>query len=172
MINAELDNDAIAENILNDIFEMWWPKLEERVEQELSKKEKNSVKTVARPDRELLEELLVLVRSNSLSSNSGVSLEVVKDLVENYVMMVDLVLSNDIDILNRPLRSMYKPIYFLTRKNPRSALQIQQIREAGVMIGAAAAPFDDTLRRVAARSSMRSSSNFSLTEEKNEEEEE
>ena len=40
------------------VFDIWWPKLEEKVTQELSKTEKPVLNSVSRTDRELLEELL------------------------------------------------------------------------------------------------------------------
>jgi hypothetical protein len=63
MINTELGEAALASDVLDSVFEMWWPKLDEQVSrklQEISEIEGSS----RRPDRELLEEILLLSRRN------------------------------------------------------------------------------------------------------------
>jgi hypothetical protein len=64
MINAELGDAALAADVLESVFEMWWPKLDEHVSQQLEESAHDE-ETARRPDRELLEEILLLSRRNS-----------------------------------------------------------------------------------------------------------
>ena len=62
MINSELGETALAPDVLESVFEMWWPKLKENVEAIL----KESVPTKdanLRSERDILEEVLELTRA-------------------------------------------------------------------------------------------------------------
>lgn len=61
MINAALGNTALDVLVLDSVFEMWWPKLKESVDNEL-KPDRHTDKIVLRSERDLLEEVLELVR--------------------------------------------------------------------------------------------------------------
>ena len=61
MINAELGEAALNADVLESVFEMWWPKLDEQVSQRLQETAQSD-ETAKRPDRDLLEEILVLTR--------------------------------------------------------------------------------------------------------------
>ena len=65
-INNSCNETKIEQKNLDETFEMWWPKLEEKIKDILTK-EKTSTKPKKRTDRELLEEILDLTRSNSKS---------------------------------------------------------------------------------------------------------
>lgn len=52
-------------NTLDDVFEMWWPKLEERIKAILSSEEKKDKKDKKRSERDILEEILELTRMNT-----------------------------------------------------------------------------------------------------------
>ncbi|MFC1759319.1 toll/interleukin-1 receptor domain-containing protein [Planctomycetota bacterium] len=51
----------LDDGVLNDVFDMWWPKLEEKVNAIL-KNHKNDAPTADRPERDMLEEILELTR--------------------------------------------------------------------------------------------------------------
>ena len=61
MINGELGDAALASNVLDDVFEMWWPKLGEQVAKELKGAGTSDGKG-RRSDRDLLEEVVALTR--------------------------------------------------------------------------------------------------------------
>ncbi len=63
-VNSALGNAARTESQLDDSFDVWWPKLEER----LGKLPPPTVTVVRRGERELLEETLSIVRSLQLGS--------------------------------------------------------------------------------------------------------
>jgi hypothetical protein len=61
MINDELGEAGLASEIFESVFEMWWPRLDERVGEELAAQGDHAAEP-RRPDRELLEEVLTLTR--------------------------------------------------------------------------------------------------------------
>jgi len=60
-INAQLGEDALSPKTLDTVFEKWWPELNEKVKKLLSSVPKETGEKI-RSDRELLEEVLMLVR--------------------------------------------------------------------------------------------------------------
>lgn len=63
MINAELADAALPPDVLDSVFEMWWPKLQEQVDNQLaSRAREQDVEQLRRSDRDILEEVLSLTR--------------------------------------------------------------------------------------------------------------
>lgn len=60
-INTQLGDAALGPKTLDTVFEKWWPDLDEKVKDVLSKAPKDTKEKV-RGDRELLEEILTLAR--------------------------------------------------------------------------------------------------------------
>lgn len=71
MINKELGKLGLHTDVLDNVFEKWWPELEDRVNKVLSKKPKEAG-TVSRTERELLEDVLERVKFLT-SRASGIS---------------------------------------------------------------------------------------------------
>lgn len=63
VINGTDTQSQLSPDVLNDVFEMWWPKLEAKVI-EIIKEEKNVATPKKRSERDLLEEILELSRLN------------------------------------------------------------------------------------------------------------
>lgn len=63
-INSAAGDARLESAVLDDVFDMWWPKLEAKVEQILKSHEKGGKKD-KRSDRDILEELLELSRLNA-----------------------------------------------------------------------------------------------------------
>lgn len=61
-INETGSDSKLNNDVLNDVFEMWWPKLDDKINTILKSGAKNSPKK--RDDRDLLEEILELSRLN------------------------------------------------------------------------------------------------------------
>lgn len=67
MINSELGDGALASDVLDNVFDMWWVKLDEKIQAELNTpKEK---KADLRTERDLLEEVLKLTREISINKS-------------------------------------------------------------------------------------------------------
>lgn len=85
-INNSCNESKLEQKSLDDTFEMWWPRLEEAINTIL-KEAKSSTKTQKRSDREILEEILELARSNSkslLSPQRSVSNVTIDELITRY----------------------------------------------------------------------------------------
>jgi len=61
MMNAELGEAALPVDVLDNVFDMWWPSLKEQVDKVLVGRDESDDEA-RRPDRELLEEVLALTR--------------------------------------------------------------------------------------------------------------
>jgi len=63
-INSTLESQALADEVLREVFEMWWPKLNDKVAAVLKAFEESGElgKGARRPEREMLEEVLLLTR--------------------------------------------------------------------------------------------------------------
>lgn len=62
MMNSELGDGALTADVLEGVFEMWFPRLEDQVKKALAEHEGEDSET-RRTDRELIEEVLELSRS-------------------------------------------------------------------------------------------------------------
>jgi len=62
MINGEISNGALESNVLDEVFEMWWPRLEKEVTNRLESSGEDEEEQT-RSDRDLLEEILTLNRN-------------------------------------------------------------------------------------------------------------
>ncbi len=62
MINRELGEAGLTQGVLDSVFEMWWPKLDETVKEVLSGVHEDKGNSV-RSERDILEEILALSRS-------------------------------------------------------------------------------------------------------------
>ena len=71
-INSTLEDQALVDDVLREVFEMWWPRLDEKITLIMRRFEEDGGVRVGsrRPDREMLEEVLLLTRR--LSSGSFV----------------------------------------------------------------------------------------------------
>lgn len=69
-LNSALIDNALPEAHIDEAFEVWWPKLESQIKGLPA--DESKAKT-HRPDRELLEEILALVRNQSRPSESAPS---------------------------------------------------------------------------------------------------
>jgi hypothetical protein len=67
-INASAGDSKLEPRVLDDVFQMWWPKLQDQVD-EIIKTHDKGAKKERRPDRDILEELLELSRMNAARSS-------------------------------------------------------------------------------------------------------
>jgi hypothetical protein len=70
MINGELGDDRLASDVLDAVYDMWWPKLEERVNQAMTNAQKTNQAEV-RSQQDILEEVLALARAQARRTTSG-----------------------------------------------------------------------------------------------------
>lgn len=82
-INETGNESKLNNDVLNEVFEMWWPKLEDKINNILKSGAKNS--SEKRDDRDLLEEILELSRLNVRKSREFPNLRsrmMVRDILE------------------------------------------------------------------------------------------
>jgi predicted house-cleaning noncanonical NTP pyrophosphatase (MazG superfamily) len=90
-INNSLFDNKLDEKVLDEVFEMWWPKLESKVAKILDVNK--VINTTIRNDRELLEEILAITRmtakrtieSNKSTSKKIYNSDLFEKLVANFV---------------------------------------------------------------------------------------
>jgi TIR domain len=82
-INSSAGDLRLEPQVMESVFDMWWPKLEQQVA-DILKSHNTSAKTAKRSERDILEELLELTRLNSTRSErpTRISPRVVRDLME------------------------------------------------------------------------------------------
>ena len=69
MINKSLDDNALRTEVLNDVFDKWWPDLECKVNNILKKSQRLTEKPASRSEKEILAEILDRVRSMQYNPN-------------------------------------------------------------------------------------------------------
>lgn len=91
MINAQLSDAALQSDVLDGVFEMWWPKLEEEVKRELDSSSEDEGEL--RSDRDMLEEVVAVTRSLMReigAERSGPHPQALDDLERYYAELLRL----------------------------------------------------------------------------------
>lgn len=70
-LNRALDSRALEPTVLSNVFDKWWPDLEEKIKLAMQI-EAPSLVAAKRPERELLEEVLERVRALQMRSTAGI----------------------------------------------------------------------------------------------------
>lgn len=97
-INSACGEQRLEESVLVDIFDTWWPKLEKEVFSKLEKHKESSGKKL-RDDRQLIEEILSLVRMLASSPKIDINPAAIRDLVEWHSQLVVACRDHDYDKL-------------------------------------------------------------------------
>ena len=71
MINDELDDQGLELEVLTQVFDMWYPKLEEKINEELENHSTTNQDGDIRSEKDILEEILSLSRETSMIRNSS-----------------------------------------------------------------------------------------------------
>jgi hypothetical protein len=88
MMNQELGTSALGADVLDSVFDMWWPRLEETIVKVLSA-DRKAPKQSVRSERDILEEILARVRAApSVSSTTAISPGALRDLLDTYDRLV------------------------------------------------------------------------------------
>src|SRR5215469_3484041 len=84
MMNQELGTAGLTVDVLDSVFDMWWPALEERIAKAVAAEDAEN-RPVARSERDMLEEILARVRAVP-ASEGGVRInpKAASDLVESF----------------------------------------------------------------------------------------
>ncbi|MHB8122929.1 MAG: toll/interleukin-1 receptor domain-containing protein [Desulfuromonadaceae bacterium] len=127
-LNRGLDTEKLEEKVLHDVFEMWWPRLEEKVASILEKRHQ-AHEPELRTDRDILEEILSLsrimgrnvknLRFGELSNLKQIQLN---KLLSDFLLSFRLVFEDDWEHTKSSLTDDWMPIFIYengTFLNPR-----------------------------------------------------
>ena len=119
-INSQLEGAALDERVLDEVYDMWWPKLNQRVS-EVLKDTKPQKETELRDDREILEEILELARSSRLRSDEPLPDLMLADLVEAYGELLEAADGQDIV---RPIFNSFQDMSLRLERTLRAAARL------------------------------------------------
>lgn len=120
-INNACDDGRLVDNVVDTVFEMWWPKLEEQVSSVMGKERERGHREL-RSDRELIEEILSLTRmstsvgSREREAEDRISPFAVEDLVRCYEGLMKALKKGDIDEIKNLSDSIGPPIRYIQGK--------------------------------------------------------
>lgn len=90
MINEELGEQGLSNDVFNNVFEMWYPKLEEKINQQLENYKPEEQNGDIRSERDILEEILTLTRETSIARSSKKYREVIPTkMIDEIVHSLD-----------------------------------------------------------------------------------
>ncbi|WP_316827831.1 toll/interleukin-1 receptor domain-containing protein [Pedobacter miscanthi] len=128
MINKELGELTLPSEVFESVFEMWWPRLQDQVVEELKKAETSTGPEI-RSERDLLEEVLslsrTLVMSREKRRQGDISPRAIEDLVINMENIINAIIEEDrIDIF-KFLADLKRPVNHLVEFSglPQSSMQ-------------------------------------------------
>jgi hypothetical protein len=117
MMNTELNDSSLTGDVLDSVFDMWWPRLQEKVEAELRKiVPKETPQSEIRPERDILEEILFLSRELSISkSKRGEKERLIDPGAIDYFLRKFEELTFEVRGLDQPrlmelMNDIYKPL--------------------------------------------------------------
>jgi len=112
-INSAAGESRLETPVLENVFDMWWPKLEEEVAVILKTSGKVGKKEI-RSDRDILEELLELTRmSTTRPPRSRISERAILDLVESLEELQYILRTENEEIALRILKRLDRPLRHL-----------------------------------------------------------
>lgn len=112
-INSAAGDSRLETPVLESVFEMWWPKLEEEVSAIL-KSSDNVAKKERRSDRDILEELLELSRLNATRpGRPRMSERAIMELVESLEELQYILRTENEEIALRVLKRLDRPLRHL-----------------------------------------------------------
>lgn len=121
-INNACDDNKLEDRVLGDVFEMWWPKLEEQISSVIGKKREKEDTTI-RSERDLIEEILSLTRISVSRARRETSGYIFPGAIESldmlYRRLKDAVELNDIARIEEYCREIGRPIEYIVGRTGR-----------------------------------------------------
>lgn len=135
-INTGLGEQRLDDSVLNSVFEMWWPKLNEKVTKIVEKhNSKPAHKSGIRSDRDLLEEVLELARLNASSSMNKVRrLQTVdptalQHSLKHILALCERLTEEDIDGMYDLVKEIFAPLRYIADHSDASKRNDIQLTE-------------------------------------------
>ena len=121
MMNAELAESALVPDVLESVFEMWWPELEEQVGKELEGSDEDD-REARRSERDMLEEVLGLTRRLASDRERRMEIEhpVWDDLLMGVVELARIIQTRmPDDETTKAIRRLMDPLHYIARREMR-----------------------------------------------------
>jgi hypothetical protein len=135
MINDELGPQALAQSVVDSVFNMWWPRLDQQVRSILAKPLPDHGDV--RSDRDILEEVLELSRIAVTEGISGpvrsIAVRAVNELAHRYCQTLRVAHGmRDNQALLEELRALFGPVRHIvtTRGGPKVHDNTEMLRVA------------------------------------------
>lgn len=142
-MNSGLGDQKLDDGVLNSVFEMWWPKLTEKVTKILEKHQSRVVNpSGTRSDRDLLEEVLELARLNASSPTkisrriSNMDASAMRHSFQNILILCEKLTDEGVEDLWGTVGEIFAPLKFIVeqagltkREDSRLDEQIRKIEE-------------------------------------------
>lgn len=113
-INAELGDAALDAQVFDTVFKMWWPKLQEKVRDAL-KQQQGEPKNVKRPERDMLAEVLSIVRSLAdRPLTRSINPMAARDLMAGFERLRACAKMDDPE-LEKAIRELERPVDYFAR---------------------------------------------------------
>ena len=129
MINLELGDNSLTNEVLDGVFDMWWPKLESQIKEILKNGTEESEEDL-RSDREMLEEILFLSRRLSIDKpnkgDSKIHPGAIEDLIEGSCMVANESITSGYFNLDAAMDTLLRPIDYIITEN-RDSLSRNQL---------------------------------------------
>jgi hypothetical protein len=116
-INKAGGEEGLEIQILESVFDTWWPKLEDEISAILSKPDNAEILSKHRPDREILSEILQLSRMTAENVVAPrVSRQAIEELLRGLDAMVFLARMENPDGMHAALGRIERPLRYICRK--------------------------------------------------------
>lgn len=133
-MNVGMGEQKLDDAVLNSVFEMWWPKLQEKVTKILANHAAKGDGGSSRTDRELLEEVLELARLNASTSPKQRATErldpsAIAHAFKHILLACEYAaVIEDKEIL-ATLKEIFAPLRYVTEKNSFPARHERELDE-------------------------------------------
>lgn len=116
MVNSELGEGSLSLDVLENVFDMWWGKLEQQIKDAEERASKTNNKN-SRTERDLLEEVLSLTREISITRrferDRPINLRTIEEIVNSVVRITETIMNNSYYDLIEYVRDLHRPLEYL-----------------------------------------------------------
>lgn len=123
-LNSGLGDQRLDDSVLNSVFDMWWPRLNEKVSKIMENNAGKKVAiTAARSERDILEEILQLTRLNANSvprssrSHERIDPSAIIHTLKNILELCEQLSSDGQISLLPTVREIFMPLKYVLDKN-------------------------------------------------------
>jgi hypothetical protein len=142
-MNAGLNDQKLDDAVLNSVFEMWWPRLNDKIGKILERHAtRPATETSVRSDRDILDELLQLSRLSASSTPKSRTLDRVDPgamlfALEQIIKLIEQVENEDYDSMTATIKGVFDPLRYVISKAVFSAKYERELEEAVKRVEAA-----------------------------------